>query len=943
MELGKYQNVLRAIKRKSGGLRTVVYDPSIDDTTVDFPDIEQPKMEFAGGGAVKKIIKRILSPDGLRQLGKKEGIPEEDIEKFLKGEYGLLPRGQARGVVRRDKDGNIFVKDTYSKKYDPIRKQMLKDDPGMFDDLFDRMFGEYELEQFKKSGRKPNADGGVVQREKFSKGPPRPLPEGYGTVEQFFEKAKQKGISLKSLRSFSNNSGRFTKKYNIKTKVNPYDKSANIYDLTALDNQEKVDEILKAQVKGPSKKTPEIKKFIQGSEGKLKRSKEYQKQKKIMSGYRVEKILEGDPQTVKSHMTSLKNQFQSPEMISYAPADTNNKFNKVLEKEINQVIKAQNNLLEKKPKGWKSTFNKLNEYGIELAAASDGEKAFSIRNYDGSFGYTFGAKTGVDTTDIFEGMTMKDIDEIYKKKNKTPDELMKIKLFEKNKDDLFENISKNAKPKTSQEARVIINNLKKIKPQDAIDAISNLACKNKYTDGSRVKFKKGSNCFLRGAEIIQDAKAGNPSALQKVRKYLKTPAARVGLGALVELGIEGLFAVESIAEGKPYDQVLGESIFGLVGFGSTEEEQILKHADPKDIENVKAYQKKLANESKLDANVGFEKTVQPETGEESTEDFFTVESLRPAMDKQRKQLEKDFLDPNLNTEEEAYGRAYRNYIEANKERAESGDFGRTLTQSIKKNIYDPAGEKIMQAYEAVENLFAEGGRVGMSEGGDPKDKMKTPFDKPTLPIDPNQIPQVQSPGRRGFIKGVGVISAGIAAFAAGLLRLGRKESAKKLVQKAATYGGRRIDGVPEIILDLITNIKTRGKIIDAPKPGSGPVVYRYNNYEYAEDVNGFTVSKINDQGDYGYSEEVFQFEKDLETGATFFDDVTVRPDGDGKLKDVEYGVDYDAYNEIADDLHKMNKLNPNDTRFRDKARKFIDEERLKNEGIEPKPGTEIYE
>ena len=830
MELGKYQNVLRAIKRKSGGLRTVVYDPSIDDTTVDFPDIEQPKMEFAGGG--------------------------------------------------------------------------------------------------------------VVQREKFSKGPPRPLPEGYGTVEQFFEKAKQKGISLKSLRSFSNNSGRFTKKYNIKTKVNPYDKSANIYDLTALDNQEKVDEILKAQVKGPSKKTPEIKKFIQGSEGKLKRSKEYQKQKKIMSGYRVEKILEGDPQTVKSHMTSLKNQFQSPEMISYAPADTNNKFNKVLEKEINQVIKAQNNLLEKKPKGWKSTFNKLNEYGIELAAASDGEKAFSIRNYDGSFGYTFGAKTGVDTTDIFEGMTMKDIDEIYKKKNKTPNELMKIKLFEKNKDALFENISKNAKPKTSQEARVIINNLKKIKPQDAVNAISNLACKDKYTDGGRVNFKKGSNCFLRGAEIINDAKAGNPSALQKVRKYLKTPAAKVGLGALVELGIEGLFAVEGIAEGKPFDQVLGESILGVVGFGSNEEEQILKHANPEDIEDVKSYQKKLANENKLDSNVAFEKMAQPETGEESTEDFFTVESLRPAMDKQRKQLEKDFLDPNLDREEEAYGRAFSNYREVMEKNKQEQGYRRPF-QFIQREIYDPVGEKIMQAYEAVENLFAEGGRVGMSEGGDPKDKMKTPFDKPTIPIDPNQIPQVQNPGRRGFIKGAGFIGAGVAAFAAGLLRLGRKDSAKKLVQKAATYGGRRIDGVPEIISDLIQTIKLKGKVIDAPKPGSGPVVYQFEKYEYAEDINGFSVSKINDRGDYGYSEEVFQFEKDLETGATFFDDITVRPDGDGKLKDVEYGVDTDTYDEIADDLARFNHIHPNDTRFKDKARKWIDEEKLKNEGIEPKPGTEL--
>jgi len=113
-------------------------------------------------GGIVKIIKRILSADDLKRLGKKEGIPDEDVEKFLAGEYGILKRGQARGVVKRDKDGNIVVQDKYSKKYDPIRKQMLKDDPGMFDDLFDRMFGEYELDKFKKSGRKPNADGGLA-------------------------------------------------------------------------------------------------------------------------------------------------------------------------------------------------------------------------------------------------------------------------------------------------------------------------------------------------------------------------------------------------------------------------------------------------------------------------------------------------------------------------------------------------------------------------------------------------------------------------------------------------------------------------------------------------------------------------------------------------------------------------------------------------------------
>jgi len=37
-----------------------------------------------------------------------------------------------------------------------------KEEKGMFDDVFDKMFGEYEYNQYIKSGRKPNADGGLA-------------------------------------------------------------------------------------------------------------------------------------------------------------------------------------------------------------------------------------------------------------------------------------------------------------------------------------------------------------------------------------------------------------------------------------------------------------------------------------------------------------------------------------------------------------------------------------------------------------------------------------------------------------------------------------------------------------------------------------------------------------------------------------------------------------
>ncbi len=419
--------------------------------------------------------------------------------------------------------------------------------------------------------------GGVVEREGKFRGIREggPLPKGYGTVKEFFEKAKQKGISLKSVRTFSNNSKRFTEKYDIKTKVNPYNKSSKIYDLTALDNQKKVNEILKAQVKGPAKKTPEIKKFIEGSAGKLRRSKEYQKQKKEMSGYRVEKILEGDRRTVKSHLASLKNELQTPKMISYTPAETNVEFNRGIEREIDQIIKAQNKLIEKKPSNWKSKFNKLNEYGIELAAASGGEKSFSIRNYDGSFGYNFGGKTGVDTGDIFKGLNMKDIEKIYKKKEKTPDELVKIKLFEMNKDALFKNISKTTKPRTATEGRKLVKNVQKnlvqgineSSPKDLTDFISTLApgCKLKYADGGRVNYSTGSDCYNRGLEMLKQASQGDKTTAQKVGQSLKQFRKATGklarfLELPLEIALEGLLiGWDSTFNAKPLDESIKDN------------------------------------------------------------------------------------------------------------------------------------------------------------------------------------------------------------------------------------------------------------------------------------------------------------------------------------------------------------------------------------------------
>ena len=64
-----------------------------------------------------KTITKTLDEDTLRKLAQKENINPEDLEKFLSGEYNQILRGPQRGLITRDKEGNIIIKDKYSSKY----------------------------------------------------------------------------------------------------------------------------------------------------------------------------------------------------------------------------------------------------------------------------------------------------------------------------------------------------------------------------------------------------------------------------------------------------------------------------------------------------------------------------------------------------------------------------------------------------------------------------------------------------------------------------------------------------------------------------------------------------------------------------------------------------------------------------------------------------------
>ena len=202
-------------------------------------------------------------------------------------------------------------------------------------------------------------------------------------------------------------------------------------------------------------------------------------------------------------------------------------------------------------------------------------------------------------------------------------------------------------------------------------------------------------------------------------------------------------------------------------------------------------------------------------------------------------------------------------------------------------------EQTAAAYMGEAENFAYGGRVGMKIGGDPKDKKKTPFDKPTLPIDPNAP---QDPGRRTFMEGVGLGGLGIAGLLSGAIKFAPE------IKKAVTGVTTQIDEVPNIINELFLTIKNLGQVTDYSK--KGVIKTELGPYVLEETPGGYNIVKKTDS-DYRYQQEYFEVQTDPEYGVIGYEELTVRPDLDGKLKDIDYGVELGTYREIGEDLAKI--------------------------------------
>ena len=81
MELGKYKKAIRASTRPTH-LRRVVYDPSIDDLSIDFPSIEQPftRPGFKDGERAMTVTKKFIEANRAKQAAASEAAKKKFME-----------------------------------------------------------------------------------------------------------------------------------------------------------------------------------------------------------------------------------------------------------------------------------------------------------------------------------------------------------------------------------------------------------------------------------------------------------------------------------------------------------------------------------------------------------------------------------------------------------------------------------------------------------------------------------------------------------------------------------------------------------------------------------------------------------------------------------------------------------------------------------------------
>jgi len=215
-----------------------------------------------------------------------------------------------------------------------------------------------------------------------------------------------------------------------------------------------------------------------------------------------------------------------------------------------------------------------------------------------------------------------------------------------------------------------------------------------------------------------------------------------------------------------------------------------------------------------------------------------------------------------------------------------------LTDKEAKRKYQLAQERIEAENKANEAKIARARAIGLS---DLKDlitgKRFQPTEMPTQAMAQGGIMRLgfadgpDDPSRRKFMK----IAGGIASIPiVGKFLKPAMVAAPKVVEVVK----RGVDGTPEFLGDLITKVVTFGKKnFTGNRADEFADQYRLDDYVVTQQGNKTTIQKFDDPDNPNYKEIEIELETDPETGGVTYNEASVRPDAEGKLKDVEEFVD----------------------------------------------------
>ena len=206
------------------------------------------------------------------------------------------------------------------------------------------------------------------------------------------------------------------------------------------------------------------------------------------------------------------------------------------------------------------------------------------------------------------------------------------------------------------------------------------------------------------------------------------------------------------------------------------------------------------------------------------------------------------------------------------------------------------------ALMARTRLMSPGGQATTSTGlnyllAEDNDNIRIPFSKGKL----------AEAARRKFLRLAGTGIGGLAALKAGLINLAKDAGPKVEMVKET------VSKTPDYFFDLVSKIKMFGK--EGTPLSERMNVTNYKNFELTEDIATGDMRITKQAGDPdgpGYKEEVMEYSKGgnpMEDGMTVerYEEATLFPDMDGKMKDIEDGIEPDSIKEIMEEITEIKK------------------------------------